>query len=133
MSNNSTKPQVLLVDDETHVRHYMKSILTKMNCDVIGEGQNGTEAVELYKKHIPNLIFLDVNMPGKNGNEALMEIIAEFPKAFVIMLSSVSDMETVKKCIELGARNYILKSASLNEIKLAIKESWDEYRSENRG
>ena len=63
-------------------------------------------------------------MPIKTGDEALKEIMTEFPDAFVIMLTSVADVEDVEKCLEMGASNYIRKDTSINEIKKIIKETW---------
>ena len=118
------KPQVIIADDESHIREYLKAILVSMKCEVVGEAGNGQEAVDLYKSNKPNLIFLDINMPLKTGDEALTEIIQEDSNAFVIMLTSVSDMETVKNCIEKGAASYILKDTPRKEIMGIIKETW---------
>jgi len=118
------KPRVLLVDDEMHLRMLMKTVITSMNCDIVGEAKNGAEAVERYKQTKPDLTLLDINMPVKNGEEALREIIEHDPDAFVIMLTSITDMESVETCLSLGAANYIRKDTPLNEIKKFIRETW---------
>ena len=118
------KPRVLLAEDEPHCRALMKAVLTSMNCEIAGEARTGNEAVELYRKLMPNLMMLDVNMPTKSGDEVLAEVIGEFPEAFIIMLTSVTDQETIEKCIRLGASNYIRKDTPVAEIKRLIKESW---------
>ncbi len=121
---NPRKLRVLLADDETHLRMLMKTVMTSMNCEIVGEAKNGAEAVELYKKEKPDILLLDINMPVKTGEEALKEIIEEFPDAFVIMLTSLADMESVENCLNLGASNYIRKDTPLDEIKKIIKETW---------
>lgn len=118
------KPKVLLADDEAHLRMLMKTVMRSMNCEIIGEAKNGIEAVELFKKEKPDLLLLDINMPLKSGEEALKEITNEFPDAFVIMLTSLADMESVENCLALGAANYIRKDTPIEEMKDIIKETW---------
>jgi two-component system chemotaxis response regulator CheY len=115
---------VIVADDEGHCRVLMKAVLASMNCDVVGEARTGDEAIELYRKHRPNLLLLDVNMPVKTGDEVLEELLAEFPDAFVVVLTSVTDMESIEKCISMGAANYIRKDTPVAEIKMIIKETW---------
>ncbi len=121
---NPQKPRILLADDEIHLRMLMKKVMTSMNCEIVGEAKNGMEAIELYKKEKPDLLLLDINMPVKTGEEALKEIVKEFPDAFIIMLTSLADMESVENCLNLGASNYIRKDTPLDEIKKIIKETW---------
>jgi DNA-binding NarL/FixJ family response regulator len=120
----SGKPKVVIGDDEMHLRELFKIMMTSLNTDVAAVARNGQEAVDLYRKIRPHLLLLDINMPGKNGDEALEEIMAEFPHAFVIMLTSVTDLETVKKCLDVGASNYILKDTPISEMKEIIKKTW---------
>ena len=121
------KVRAILADDEMHIRMLMKAVLTSMNIEIIGEAKNGQEAIDLFKKERPHLTFLDVNMPIKDGKSALKDIKKDFPDTCVIMLTSVSSMETVMECLQLGADNYIRKDTPLNEIKKIIKESWEEH------
>ena len=69
--------------------------------------------------------MLDINMPNKTGFEALEEIIEVLPETTIIMMTSVSDPEIVKKCIDLGAANYIIKNSSDEEISNTIRETWE--------
>jgi two-component system chemotaxis response regulator CheY len=115
---------VIVADDEGHCRVLMKAVLASMNCDVVGEARTGDEAIELYRKYRPNLLLLDVNMPVKTGDEVLEELLGEFPDAFVVVLTSVTDMESIEKCISMGAANYIRKDTPVAEIKTIIKETW---------
>jgi two-component system chemotaxis response regulator CheY len=127
------KPRAVIADDERHIRMLLKTVLTKMNCEIIGEAANGQEAIDLFKNEKPDLMLLDINMPVKTGTEALQEIVADTPDAFVIILSSVADLESVKHSLELGAATYILKDTPLQEIKRIIKETWDEFRQKRKG
>jgi two-component system chemotaxis response regulator CheY len=126
------KPRILLAEDEPHSRVLMKAVLASLNCDVIGEAKTGVEAVELYKKLKPDLMLLDVNMPLKTGDEVLKEILSYFPKAFIIILTSVSDVGTITECLSLGAANYIRKDTPIAEIKAIIKETWSTFAQNQR-
>lgn len=118
------KPRVLIADDELHIRTMVKAVMKTMNAEVVGEAVNGQEAVTLFENVQPDLTLLDINMPVKTGEEALKEIIKKNPNAFVIMLTSLSDLKTVEKCLELGASNFIRKDTPISEIKKIIKETW---------
>ena len=116
------KCRVAIADDEAMIRYALKSIIKSLKMDCVGEATNGQEAVALYEKEKPDLMFLDINMPVKNGDEVLNDIRAKFPSANVVMLTSVAETETVKKCIQDGALNYILKTNPLDKIKIMIEE-----------
>ncbi|MGA7874270.1 MAG: response regulator [Desulfoferrobacter sp.] len=121
------KPRVIIADDEPHVRVLLRALLKSMNCEVVGAAANGVEAVELFKQQKPHMLLLDINMPLKTGDQVLQEIIAQFPNAFIIMLTSVTDMGNVEKCLELGAANYIRKDTPPTELKSIIKETFQEF------
>ncbi len=125
MSENKTR--VMIADDEIHIRTMMKGVIKMMGFEVAGEASNGKEAVDIYKKEKPDIVLLDINMPLKNGIDALNDIIDMNPDAFVIMLTSVSDMESVNESISSGATHYIRKDTPLQQIKTIISETWDSF------
>ena len=127
---DTKKPRVMIADDEFHTRVFLKAILQGMNCEVVAEASNGAEVLEIYRNTRPHLLLLDVSMPFKTGDEVLQEVMSEFPKAFVIMLTSVADVETIEKCLQIGASNYIRKDTSVDEIRAIIKETWQLRRSQ---
>ena len=114
--------RVVISDDEDMIRYALKSIIQKLNMVCVGEATNGQEAIDLYAKEKPDIMFLDINMPVKNGDEALKAIRAKFPDANVVMLTSVAETETVTKCVQDGAINYILKTNPLDKIGIMIEE-----------
>lgn len=114
--------RVAISDDEAMIRYALKSVIKNLKMPCVGEAVNGQEAVALYAKEKPDLMFLDINMPIKNGDEALKDIRAKFPNANVVMLTSVAETETVKKCIQHGAINYVLKTNPLDKIQIMIEE-----------
>ena len=115
--------RVLVADDEFHMRLMVSSLLKNMGMAVVGEAANGAEAVKLFRSARPDLLLMDINMPVKNGDAALREIIAEFPDARIIMLTSMADMHTVESCLAAGAANFIRKDSPLAEITAAILET----------
>ncbi len=120
---NTPKKRVVLVDDDEDLRMVMKTAINSMHCEVVGEGANGEDALRLYQQHRPDLLLLDVMMPGISGTEALSRIKGQFPDAFVIMLTASGDLETVKECIRKGAARYILKDTSVARIRVMVGEA----------
>lgn len=123
----TTKIRVLLADDEKHVRRLVKAILLPLDCEVAGEAENGDQAVSLYKEVRPDLVLLDVNMPVKDGKEALRDIMELNRDAVVVMLTSMSDIATVQASIDLGAVNYIRKDTPPAEMRELLKETLQQY------
>ncbi len=115
--------RIVVVDDEVHIRYLARNIIRAEGYVVAGEASNGEDAVELYRTCRPDLILMDINLPLKTGDEALAEILHEFPDAKVVMLTMVADTETVKRCLELGAIDYILKNNSVDEIRRMLRET----------
>ena len=95
----------------------------QQNNEVVAEATNGEEAVTAARMTNPDLVFLDVNLPLMTGPEALSAIIAAKPGVAVIMLSSVSDAETVQDCLPKGAVNFIRKDANATEISAMIRQT----------
>ena len=115
--------KVLLVDDEVHIRYMLRGIVLAEGFVVVGEANNGEDALKLYREHRPDLTLMDINLPLKPGDEVLAEIMNEDPHAKVVMLTMVADAGTVKRCLEAGAVNYILKSNSIESIRRMLREA----------
>ena len=122
------KPRVLIADDETHIRAMIKALLKTMTAEVVGEAANGRQAVELFEEHLPDLLLLDINMPVKTGEEALGEIVEKHPDALVIMITSLADADSVERCMDLGAANFLRKDTPLEEMKVIIRDTFREFR-----
>ena len=122
------KLRVMVVDDEDHVRKLITTVVKTMNCEIVAEAGNGKQAVELFHRLKPHMLLLDINMPLKSGKEALAEIKKRYPKAFVIMLTSLTDKETVEDCIALGATGFIRKDLPIYDMRDVIKKTWTAYR-----
>jgi two-component system, OmpR family, response regulator len=100
---------VLIVDDEQHVRAYLKALLTQAGIKTFWEADDGEKALVVARKEKPELVVLDINMPNASGTEVLPRFKAEFPNLPVIMVTAENAMGTVLKCNELSADGYILK------------------------
>jgi YesN/AraC family two-component response regulator len=116
---------VLLVDDEPHIRKFVGLILKSLGAQHIVEAGNGEEALAAYQRENPDLVLLDVNMPVMDGLETLEKLKALDPECVVIMLTSLSNRETVEKAVELGAVDYIRKDTPKAEITKALEETID--------
>lgn len=103
---------VLIADDAMFMRMMLKDILTKNGFKVIGEAENGEEAVEKYRELKPDLVILDILMPFLDGLEATTEILKLNPAAKVIMISALGQNSYLEKALERGAKNFITKPFS---------------------
>ncbi len=113
--------RVLVVDDYDVVRKALRSLLTsKYGIEVVGEADNGIEAVDLVHTLQPDVILMDLVMPGKNGIDTTREIMREEPGARVLILTSFNDETQIADSIKVGAVGYVLKDASPDELIHAI-------------
>jgi DNA-binding NarL/FixJ family response regulator len=113
--------RVVLADDHALVRAGIRALLEKLpGIEVVGEADNGREALELIKKSAPNLILLDISMAGLGGLEALPRIVKDFPAVKVLILSGHANEEYVLRALRSGAAGYMLKDAATAELQLAI-------------
>lgn len=124
-------PNILIADDEQHMRVLLKMILEKLGYVVIAEASNGEETIKLYNQTKPDLVMLDINMPLKTGLNVLEELENNGQKACIIMMTSLSDLETVEKCLDLGAYGYIRKDTPVNQMMQIIKEAWEDFIKED--
>ncbi|MCB1105844.1 MAG: response regulator transcription factor [Cephaloticoccus sp.] len=110
--------KILLVDDEVHVRKYIGMLLKSIIANPeLFEAGNSYEAQKLFQEHAPDLVFLDINMPGRDGLETLGDLRGLNQDVGIIMLTSVSARGSVQKALENGADGYILKDTPAAEIK----------------
>lgn len=114
--------EVLLVEDHSVVRQSIRAFLEKgEEFRVMGEVENGAEAIQFCRRSAPALVLMDVSMPGLNGIEATTEIVRHCPNTKVVVLSGFDDDVSVMNAIKAGARGYVLKRASLTDMLEAIR------------
>jgi len=117
-----TKISVLLADDHTLVRAGFRNMLEGINTvEVIAEAGDGREALVLIERHRPDVVLMDIAMPGLNGLEAARRVSKDFPNVHVVILSMHASEEYVLRALNAGAAGYLLKDADPAELELAIK------------
>lgn len=115
-----TPLRILIVDDHDVMRDGLRSLLeSRPGWQVCGEAANSTDAVEQAKTLRPDVVVLDINMPGFSGLEAVPRIRKETPRSEVLILSRYEEREMRQKALEAGAREYIPKSQTLARELLA--------------
>jgi two-component system NarL family response regulator len=114
--------RILIVDDHPIVRQGIQSLLQcQPDMEAVGEAEGGAHAVELYRLHRPDIVLMDLRMPGMDGAQATAAIRAEFPGARIIMLTAYGGDEEIYGALHAGARAYLMKGASCSEILETIR------------
>jgi len=117
----SARVRVILADDHPIVRLGIKTELQRMEgVELVGEASDGREAVELAKKHQPDVVFMDISMPGLRGLEATAIITQQCPKVRVIILSRWDNEEYYWGALRAGASGYLLKKGAVSELATAL-------------
>lgn len=118
----SNKINILIADDHTMVRQGLKQILElEKDISVVAMASNGNEAVILAKEHKPDIILMDINMPGINGLQAIKEIKQYMIPCRIIVLTIHEDREYLFKTLQMGAEGYVLKDAEPAVLIEAIR------------
>ncbi|MBS4175591.1 response regulator [Bacillus sp. FJAT-49736] len=123
MQNNL---KVLICDDSTLIRKKLKDILKRCKCEEVFESENGNKAVEMAKLYSPDIVFMDIIMPEKDGIEALKEIREWNPDVKVVMVSSVGTNQHLKRALENGAIDFIQKPVTLEAVTNVLTKVLEE-------
>ncbi len=116
-----SKTRVLLVDDHAIVRLGLMTLINdQLNMEVVGEAGTAAEAVQAVERLRPDVVLMDIRMPGEGGIEAARQITARFPDTKVVMLTSFADDELVVRAIRAGAVGYVLKQVGNEDLLRAI-------------
>jgi two-component system NarL family response regulator len=117
------KIRIMVVDDHFAIRMGLTgSINLEPDMAVEAEASNGSQAIEGFRKHQPDIVLMDLKLPGASCIEATAAICKEFPKAAIIMLSTHDGEEDIYRSLQAGARAYILKDAAREELMAAIRK-----------
>ncbi len=113
--------KLLVVDDEAEICEFLKSFFEERNYTVVS-ANSGEEALEVVKREKPNVVLLDIKMPGMDGVQTLKEIKTKYPKTKVIMVTAIETRDKIEECLRLGADNYITKPLSLEYLENDVQE-----------
>jgi DNA-binding NarL/FixJ family response regulator len=114
--------QIMVVDDHHIVRQGLVALIrTVPDMQVIAEASDGVQAIELYRKHRPDITLMDLRLPNKNGVEAITQIRHEFSAARIIVLTTFDGDEDIYRALQAGAKGYLLKGMNTDELTDAIR------------
>jgi len=117
--------RVLVVDDHPVVRDGLRLFLTVTEqFSYLGEAENGEQALQMCAETAPDVVLMDLKMPGMNGIEATRQIRSRFPKIKVIALTSFEDKALIQQAILAGAQGYLLKNSSMEDLSNAIEAAY---------
>lgn len=118
----NNKIRIMIVDDQAIVRQgFVALINTVADMEVIAEGINGQQAIDLYSQHKPDITLIDLRMPVVGGVEAIATIRDKFPDARLIVLTTYDGDEDIYRSLQAGARGYLLKDVFFEELETAIR------------
>jgi len=118
--------KILIVDDAAFMRVVLKDILTSNGYSTIYEAGDGTSAITSYKTNKPDLVTMDINMPGIDGLQALKSVLEVNPMAKVIMVTSVEQKHIVQKALKLGAKDYVTKPFDRTNVAAVVSKILNE-------
>jgi DNA-binding NarL/FixJ family response regulator len=117
-----TKIAVLLVDDHEVVRQGLRALLeAQEDMEVVGEAKDGRQAVTMAREKSPDVVVMDISMPGQNGLEATREIVRSVPSTKVLVLTSYDDDDCIAQMTRAGAVGYLTKRSAANDLSEAIR------------
>ena len=117
------KISLLLVDDHPVVRQGLRAFLSQeKDMEVVGEAENGRQAVQMATKTMPDIVIMDLMMPFLNGWEGTRQVLKNVPSTKVLVLSSYSDDASVQRLMDVGASGYLIKQTAADNLLLAIRE-----------
>ena len=123
-TENSAPIRVMIVDDHGMVRRGLATILrVKPDLELVGEANNGREALEVCAEVLPDVILMDLVMPEMTGAEAIAAIREKWPSVQIIALTSFQEKELVRDALKAGALSYLLKNVSADDLAAAIREA----------
>ncbi|MGE5474012.1 MAG: response regulator [Ignavibacteriales bacterium] len=101
--------KVLIADDTQFMRANLKIILERNNMEVVGEAENGIKVVKMYEELKPDVVTMDITMPGMDGIEAVRQIRKDHPDAKIVMVTALGQEMFVREAVMAGAKNFIVK------------------------
>lgn len=123
--DHKTKPKILIIEDNQDFMNIATQMLSEYECYKSYTAHNG---LELFKKHSPDVVFLDISLPDGSGHEVLLEIKNIDKDAFIVMLTGSQLKKDVLSSIEKGASDYIIKPFSRSKLKNAFDKYYSQLK-----
>ena len=117
------KARVLIADDSVHMRMILKDILVKCGYEVVGEADDGAEAVKLYNELLPDVATIDISMPKMDGIAALKAIRAAHPNAKVVTVGAMNQQNLVIEAVRAGTADFFLKPFQSERVDEALRRA----------
>lgn len=121
MNTNAKLARVMVVDDDTLMREVLKALLRDEGFEVAGEARDGPSALSLVERTQPDIVCLDVNMPGMSGLDVLKSIRNKYPDIRVVIITGDSSMGTVREAVGFGAMGYIIKPFKAGRVSASLR------------
>lgn len=122
-SKKLPKRKVVIVDDDRFIREILNLILRQQEFDIIGSADDGERGLKMIQRYNPELVFLDINMPGMDGMEVLAKVRADHPDTQVIMISGAATVDKVKSAIAAGAVGFVVKPFSPEAVLTTLQRA----------
>lgn len=117
--------KILIGDDSILARKQLKDIISSLGGRHFLDASNGQEVIDIYKEQSPEVVFLDIVMPVKDGNTAIAEIMEYDPQADIIIVSSVGTQSQLKQAIQLGAKDFLQKPLNRRQIASILNNRFE--------
>ena len=115
--------KILIVDDAKFMRTLVRDALTSAGHEIVGEAENGNQAVELYSELKPDLTTMDITMREKDGLEAAQEILKADPSARIIMVTALGQEDLLAKAIKMGVKDFVVKPFPPERLQAAAAKA----------
>ncbi len=119
----------MICDDAQFMRAVIKQVLSEKGFEVVGEADSGQEAIERYAELKPDLVTMDVIMPGMSGIEAVRAIIEHDPAARVVISSAVGQTALIDEALEAGAQSFVVKPFQAAQLMDAVQQAFDTVKA----
>jgi two-component system, chemotaxis family, chemotaxis protein CheY len=115
--------RILVADDASFMRMMIREIVEEEGYEVVGEASDGTEAVDLYRELLPDIVTMDIVMPRQSGIDAVRGIIELDPSACIVMCSALGQESLVSESLQAGARDFIVKPFKPESVLATLREA----------
>lgn len=124
-------PKVIIADDEDFIRDFIRTILESIDFEIVAEVGRGDKLPDIMTEQQPDILFLDIDMPGLSGTEFLQKYAHDYPQTCIIILTSQSLLSLMNEASLVGAKCFLRKDTSVDEMVKAIKATWAQFIKEN--